>query len=144
MVVVLFADYKGMKEAEIMTKKYEGNEEPPADYTPEMICRPVGYKNGTEPNNAYFCGSDRTHFWGENWFESQSRYAVKGNAVVFRFKNPDGEVRDIQPCPVCYPNGLSDFLPTVEEVKAANAVIEIVEEQVRERRGLFLTDFGGE
>tara|TARA_R110000824_G_scaffold94044_1_gene227278 strand:- start:978 stop:1358 length:381 start_codon:yes stop_codon:yes gene_type:complete len=126
-----------MKEAEIMTKKYEGNEEPPADYTPEMICKPVG-------DNAYFCGSDRTRVWGENWFESQSRYAVKGNAVVFRFKNPDGKVRDIQPCPVCYASGLSGFLPTIEEVKSANAVIEIVEEQVRVKRGLFLADFGDE
>lgn len=130
---MMFADYKGMKEAEIMTKKYEGDEEPPADYTPDKVCR----STRVEGRDIYHCGRSDSDWWGEDWFESESRFVVKSGQTLFRFRNKHGDVRDILPCAECYADG--KHLPNAKQIREQRKLIVKVE-PTRETRGLFLQD----
>jgi len=90
-------------------------DEPPADYTPPVICRSARHiRRDGEGYYEYFCESAHNHYWGENWWDCESRYVVVDDRVFFRFTNEWGDVLDIRPCSVCFPAGR--HLPTPEEV----------------------------
>ena len=131
---MMFASYKEMKEAEIMTRTGEQTE-PDADYIPDRMWRSV--HNFIDEVYIPNCGRNHDICWGEDWFESESRFVIKNGQTVFRFKNKHGDIRDILPCAECYADG--KYLPSAKQIREQKKLVVKIEPK-RETRGLFLQD----
>jgi len=113
-----------------------GPDEPPADYTPPVICRSMRHiRADGNGYYDYFCESAHNHFWGENWWGCFSEYAAVGGRVVFRFTNKTGDIRDIDPCPVCYATG--QHLPLPDEIGKKRKKVKDMENRMNDlERGM--------